>query len=163
MYLSIGFGFRREFSRIFTACCSSVRGRGGSRPRRPNASRSASVNAVPLLSAGSCKRATPFSPAGTKLGRCCFPALALTFFRFSVDCWLIPSGGGGREADERGATWRVELIGLTSAQILRGTWKSLWLSRASCCSDASSATSIPSAAGFHAKIESPLDGGHVSL
>src|ERR1035441_6417369 len=34
---------------------------GGSRPRRPSASRSASVNAVPLLKTGLCSQSTPLT------------------------------------------------------------------------------------------------------
>src|SRR5215470_2159574 len=120
MYLSIGFGFRREFSRIFAACCSRVNTRGGSSPRRPNASRSASVKAVPLLSAGSCKRAIPLVPGGT--GREGFGAASfLTGFAFSTDCRLMRGTDACWDAEERGVTWRLELISFTSAQILRGT------------------------------------------
>src|SRR5215813_2319320 len=115
MYLSIGFGLHREFSKILAACCSMVKTRGGRSPRRPNASRSVSVNAVPLLSAGSCNRAIPVAPAGAEREAfrvTCF----LIGFPFSTDCRLMPAAGGGRDAEERGVTWRLGLIGFTSAQ-----------------------------------------------
>src|SRR5215831_17844616 len=122
MYLSIGFGLHREFSRIFAACCSTVSTRGGRRPRSPNASRSASVKAVPLLSAGSCKRAIPVVPGGTG-AEGSGVASFLTGFPFATDCRLMPETGGCWDAEERGVTWRLELISFTSAQILRGTWE----------------------------------------
>src|SRR5215831_21164184 len=122
MYLSIGFGLHREFSRIFAACCSTVSTRGGRRPRSPNASRSASVKAVPLLSAGSCKRAIPVVPGGTG-AEGSGVASFLTGFPFASDCRLMPETGGCWDGEERGVTWRLELISFTSAQILRGTWE----------------------------------------
>src|SRR5215831_2148271 len=60
MYFSMSLGFRRQFSSTRASCWSSERTRGGRSPLKPRASRSFSVNAVPLFSGGSCKRATPF-------------------------------------------------------------------------------------------------------
>src|SRR5450759_2551108 len=45
-----------------STCCAWLVTLGGSRPRSPSASRSASVKLVPLLSRGSCRRATPWLP-----------------------------------------------------------------------------------------------------
>src|ERR1700747_1257527 len=51
------------------ASCSACEATfGGSRPRSFSASRSASVNAVPLLSAGSCNIATPFGSVDERPG-----------------------------------------------------------------------------------------------
>src|SRR6185295_19934128 len=52
MYFSSGDSLRRRFSSARTICSSSVQTRGGNRPCRPRASRSAAVKAVPLLRAG---------------------------------------------------------------------------------------------------------------
>src|SRR4029453_14968281 len=58
-YFSRALGRRRRLLSTRSACCSSERTCAGSRPRRPRASRSCSVKAVPLLSSGSRSSATP--------------------------------------------------------------------------------------------------------
>ena len=59
MYFSRFDVLRRKFSSTRATCSSWVFGWCGRRPRRPSASRSASVNAVPLLSEGSRSSAAP--------------------------------------------------------------------------------------------------------
>src|SRR6266566_2115886 len=63
MYLSRSLDCRRKFSSTRPNCCSWEATCGGNRPRRCKVSRSASVKAVPLLSAGSCKIAMPSGSA----------------------------------------------------------------------------------------------------
>src|SRR6516225_965671 len=58
-YFSRSLGKRRRLLNTRSACCSSERRCAGSRPRRPRASRSCSVKAVPLLRSGSRSSATP--------------------------------------------------------------------------------------------------------
>src|SRR5512132_2017861 len=58
-YFSRSLGRRRRLLSTRSACCSSERTCAGSRPRRPRASRSCSVKAVPLLSSGSRSSAMP--------------------------------------------------------------------------------------------------------
>ena len=59
MYRSRSSGLARKFAITRATCSSTDAGRGGSNPRRPSSSRSASVNADPLLRCGSCSRSIP--------------------------------------------------------------------------------------------------------
>ncbi len=59
MYFDSGSGSRRRFSITRITCSSCVHTCGGSSPRKPSASRSASVKAVPLFSRGSRSSAAP--------------------------------------------------------------------------------------------------------
>src|SRR5215470_13274835 len=59
MYFSSVEDLRRRFSSTRAICSSCEQTCGGSRPRRPSASRSSSLNAVPLLSVGSRNNARP--------------------------------------------------------------------------------------------------------
>jgi len=65
MYFSILLGLPRSELSVRCNCSSNVKTRGGRSPRRPSASRSASVNAVPLLSSGLVRTCEPVTGGGS--------------------------------------------------------------------------------------------------
>src|SRR5437868_8767872 len=69
MYFSRSVGRLRRFVSTRSTCCSIESTCAGKNPRNPNASRSASVNAVPLLRSGSRNNAMPLGDSeGNELG-----------------------------------------------------------------------------------------------